>query len=374
MRQAAKSFFVKGVLPVVLGAFVLLVFFVVLFMLKCSSPQSEFRPLPGAPKDEKEISGSIAGYARPAENTYLTYPEWYIVYSYQERADFLERNLPSQFPHFASIAQYWRGYCCALGITRSRYPFNVGNHVMLFVIGTSFSVEYAIRGAYESTVGELSEWTSSYESVAEDEYAYRVAKQYAEFVHVRPFYEFSFATRLKGLWKETDWWGPHPARKWERKAILSLDYGLQAAYCWLIEKATHATYGFESAGTYAWIENAPEEVLTENPRIRNVKEVGPQSYIVVIPRYHEFTDTVSKLARLNVHFVNIAGNHEILLTAIAPQAWTFDLKDAELLFSTSILTQPNLKRIALRSPVRSLHTVLGDLEERGIRIEHVYDF
>jgi hypothetical protein len=36
--------------------------------------------------------------------------------------------------------------------------------------------------------------------------------------------------------------------------------------------------------------------------------------------------------------------------------------------------KPLRKRVALRSPVSSLHTVLTGLAERGIKVEHVYDY
>ncbi len=84
---------------------------------------------------------------------------------------------------------------------------------MLAVIGSSFSFEYAIKGAYEKTMGRLTEWLSSHEPVEEDRYASLVAKEYADFVHIRPFYEFSFWKRFKGLWTQTSLWGPHAARK-----------------------------------------------------------------------------------------------------------------------------------------------------------------
>jgi len=41
---------------------------------------------------------------------------------------------------------------------------------------------------------------------------------------------------LKEFWKETPLWGKHPIRKWERKFILSIDYGLEALYAWVLEK------------------------------------------------------------------------------------------------------------------------------------------
>jgi len=139
-----------------------------------------------------------------------------------------------------------------------------------FVLGGSFALEYAIRGAYEQTIGRLSEWTSSHELVEEDAYAARVAREYADFVYVRPFYEFHFAHALKQLWKETPLWGKHPIRKWERKFILSVDYGFEAIYAGILQVASHLTYGVESADTHTRIENAPETLFQEFPRVRKV--------------------------------------------------------------------------------------------------------
>jgi len=69
--------------------------------------------------------------------------------------------------------------------------------------------------------------------------------------------------------------GKHPIRKWERKLILSVDYGLEAIYAGVLQEASHLTYGVESADTYTWIENAPEAVFRECPRIKKAKELAP---------------------------------------------------------------------------------------------------
>jgi hypothetical protein len=44
----------------------------------------------------------------------------------------------------------------------------------------------------------------------------------------------------------------------------------------------------------------------ENSRIRKVKDAGPGSYIVIIPRYQEFTTVAEWLAGRDIHFVEIA--------------------------------------------------------------------
>ena len=81
----------------------------------------------------------IAGYARAEDASFLEYAEWYIVWSYREKAAVQQARLPFAFQYFGAIGQYWSGYCCSYEVVRGRYPFNLGDHLMLVVIGTSFT-------------------------------------------------------------------------------------------------------------------------------------------------------------------------------------------------------------------------------------------
>ncbi len=341
--------------------------------LRCRGTPARPESPPRSP-ERSPLTGDLPEYARPEEDTYLSYPEWYIVWSYLEKAAFQATHLPSGFPYFNAIGQYWSGYCAVNRLVQGRYPFDVGDHVMLVVIGTSFTVEYAIKAAYENTVGRVSEWLSSHEAVEEDTYASRVAQQYADFVLVRPFYEFSFFKHFTGLWRETHLWGPHVVRKWERKLFLSVDYVVEAFYCALIQLATHLTYGVAGSDTYAWIENAGDSVFAANPHVRRVKAVGRDAYLVIIPRYQEFTPTAMRLAQRGVRFAEVAGNREIMVSALAPRSFTYDLDQGKALFSADVLTQPQRKRLVLEAPVRSLHTLLAALLKRGLEVEHIYDY
>lgn len=354
--------------------FLLFVVLGVVFVARCRTGGGPLKQASAAALERRKATADIKDYARPEVDTYLSYPEWYIVWSYQEKADYQETHLPTRYPFFGNIRQYWSGYCCVFGFTRGRYAPDWGAHVMLAVIGSSFSAEYAIKGIYEGTVGRFTEWLSGHETVEEDRYAYRVAREYADFVHIRPFYEFSFWKRFKGLWSQTRLWGPHPVRQWERKVFLSVDYSFEAFYCWLIEQMTHASYGYEPSDTYAWIENATEEIFGGGSHIRKVKQVGPGAFVVIIPRYQEFTTIASELAHRGVRFVEIAGNDEVLLSAIAPRGWSYDVGEGEVLFTADILTRPDARRVVLRVPVAALSNVLNGLAERKVRLEHVYDF
>ncbi len=326
------------------------------------------------PGERKVATSEIKNYGRPEDDTFLSYPEWYIVWSYQEKADFQQHHLPSSFPYFGAVRQYWGSYCCISRLIRDKYPFNSGEQVMLVVIGSSFSAEFILKGAYEKTIGRFSEWTSRNNPTEEDQFANQVARAYADFVHVRPFYEFHFARQVNGLWSGTHLWGPHPVRKWERKVFLTADYTIEAFYCWLIEKMTHLTYGSEPSDTYAWIDNASPALLAGMSRVKPVRQVGPKSYIVDLQRYQEFTATASDLAGQGVRFVEIAGNSQISVSALVPLAWRYGGLDAQQLFSSPLLTNPQTQRVVIRTDVTSLHTLLNTLHRSGLTVEHVYDY
>ena len=326
------------------------------------------------PAEREAATSGMKDYSRPEDDAYLAYPEWYIVWSYQEKADFQEEQLPSGFPYFGAVQQYWSSYCCISRLIRGEYPFNGGEQLMLVVIGTSFSGEYILKGIYEKTIGRLSEWTSGYQPVDEDRFAYKVARDYADFVHIRPFYEFHFARYVKGLWTSTPLWDVHPIRKWERKLFLTLDYAVESVYCSLIEIATHFTYGHEPSETYTWADNVNAAVLQQVLHVRVVKQAGPQAFIVSIPRYQEFTSVATTFADGGVQFVEIAGNSQITLSVLVPQSWRpRDLQATEL-FSSPILTHMEQKRVVIGCDVSSLQAVLVSLRAGGVSVEHIYDY
>ncbi len=99
-----------------------------------------------------------ADQCRPEEQTFLTIPEWFLVFSPKEYAEDVQRRPPSSFPFFDHIVQFWRGYRAVVRATEN-YPVNWGYHLMVVVIGVSTTVEYGMKGVYESTLGRLTEAT-----------------------------------------------------------------------------------------------------------------------------------------------------------------------------------------------------------------------
>ena len=361
----------------VLGCIVVLgVAAAIVFTFHCRRSQLAFSPTPEALRHPNQAAG-ITHYSRPEVDTFYTYPEWYIVWSYQSKADYQRNHLPSGYSYFGDIGQFWQAYCCVYAATRGRYPFPAGDHIMLAVIGSSFSAEYTLKGLYEETLGRLSEWTSHHQSVAEDDYAAEVAENYATFVHIRPFYEFSFAHALRGLWSNTPFRTTHLVRTLERRAWLTLDYSVEAVYCELIELATHATYGFEDTTTVAWVEfPASDNALNSSsiPSVKILRDVGDEQAMLEIPRYQEFTSTALGLIHAGVHFRQIASNNLIVVSAIAPSGWMASIPNVQLLLAQPLLTDRGYSRVVLLCLVPELHNTLPMLEHQGLKIEHLYDY
>ena len=320
---------------------------------------------------------AAAGYpdaVRAPDQSYLTLPEWYIVYSSEEYAAFIQTQPPSQFPYFAAIGQYWRSYRDVCGVTRGRYPFNTLYHFTLFVIGPSFTVENAVRGLYETTIGRVAEWTSGGEPTAEELLARSVALDYGNFLHTIPWFEYPFADRLHELWTTTGMWGPNPIRKWERKWALSLEYGVKALYGYLIRGGAGVTYAPEKLEILAVVKGVSDEMAARDDDLRIVQSLDEERVLIALPRYEPFTQLVPVLVAEGVRFVEIAGNDMIMLTALAPHDWAYDLPAGELLFAMPILTEPGQQRVAINAPVASLHLILAGLAERGVTLEHLYDY
>jgi hypothetical protein len=335
--------------------------------LHCFSVKTQ--PITRSPEVVR-ATADVKGYVRDESSSFLALPEWYIVYATEEYVGFVRARPPSRFPYFTAIQQYWRYYREACGATRRVYPFDIGTHAMLSVVGVGFTIENAIKGVYENTVGRITELVGLYYT-DEDAFARKTAREYAEFMHSRPWYEFPFWSRLEALWVETPWWGTGAVRKWERRLVLSAEYATKAAYGLLMRWSAGGGSAPADSAIHAWLDDAPDRIFADS-RIRKIKTVTARSHVVALPRHDAFTQIVVGLARQGVRFRELAGNDEILVTAIAPDAWDSRLVAGTLLFSEPLLTNPAAKRFAVRAPVTSLHAILADLTSRGATVERLY--
>jgi hypothetical protein len=310
-------------------------------------------------------------YRRAPEQTFLTFPEWYLVHSPAEYAAYLQdAPHPSRFPLFHHIAQFWQGYAAVTGETRD-HPFNGGYHLMVSVIGTSTTVEYGLKGLYERTVGRLAEATRSGDHLTpEEKLAARAAQDYVDFIRVDPWYLFDFKTRLVQLW-QLPLGGPDTIRRMERRFLLTSEYLVKEGYARLIKLATRSIYDAPKPVTAIVLDKAGQADAA-HPEFKVVADAGA-GQLATIPRYEAFTTYSRWLAAQGFNFREIAGNRgDIVVSLRVP----LDFKPAtgtRLLFSQPILTRANEQRVVLAMPVAALADQVRR-ETGTVRLEHIYDF
>jgi hypothetical protein len=320
-------------------------------------------------------SKPIAGpeHVRGVEQTLLTYPEWFLVFSPHEYGEFITHNEPSRFPYYGHIGQFWQSYQAVFDETQRRgLDLNPGYHLMIMVIGCSTTVEYAIKSAYELLVGRLAASTAA-TVTPEDSYSATVAQDYVRFIRVSPWYEYDFAKALTGLWHDTPSTGPDLLRKWERRFALTTEYAVKLGYAKLIKLGTQSIYDAPKAVTAVVAQPVPKADAAL-PDLKQVMALAGDAALVTVPRYEAFTVYSQALAEQGVNFSEIAGNDSfILVSLLAPDSWRADSLPPPLL-AQPILTRQGTQRLLLTVPVNALAQSLRQWKANNLQVEHVFDY
>ncbi len=325
------------------------------------------------------LAAGLAGAAEPVaprehrrteDQTFLTYPEWFLVHSPAEYAEFVRENDPGAFPFIGHVRQFWSSYASVYRVTKESYPFNGEYHTMIMVIGVSTTVEYKLRSAYEVVLGRMTEFTRTGGRTPEDDYAARIAQDYVDFIRVQPWYEYDFMAKLRGLWTQVPALGPDMLRKWERRYALTTEWLIKAGYGWLIMKATKASFEQPVPVTAVLVDRLPD-VAGKLPDLKVLERRPAGAVLVTVPRYFAFRQYAGELAARGAKFLEIAGNRGVILvTVLAPASW----QSGAVLFEQPILTRPGTKRVALIVPVPLLHETLAAAARGEFEVEHVYDY
>jgi hypothetical protein len=309
-----------------------------------------------------------AAWRRDETRTWLTYPEWHIVYSAEDFGRFLQNNPPSHYHYLSDIRGFWSSYCAMNQAAAGRSGADA--RVMLYTIGLSYSAELLIKAFYENTLGRISEWIGGWHS-ADDRYAARVQQIYGGFMHETPWYEFPFGRAFSVLWRVEE--PKEKFRHWERRLALSGEYGVKSGYAKLIGWASGASLGRDERTLRFAVKADPAALTKVDPRLKPVGTLPGGEVVVEAPRYAQFTDLLLKLSRAPVQLVEIGGNDDIFLTILLPPR-----KDipgpATHLITTTLDDPPGWRRLGLSTKVADLLDVIRETQRSGGRVEHVYDY
>jgi hypothetical protein len=328
---------------------------------------------------ESKLGITDANYHRDLANTYFTFPEWYIVYSFEDFGRFLDTKSESAFPYLSQIEGFWRGFCAA-NLIAGGFPGSVAQTKFnLYVIGISFSFEYAVKGLYENTIGRLTEWLRGPTPTIEDGYARAELQDYGHFLHEVPWYRYPFGDALIGLWSAAPLVGASPARNIERHLSLSAEYGVKQGYAALITLGLAATSDPAPLRIMFVVRGDARAMLAREPNVRLVRTLGDGLTLLEAPRYERFTQlllrlTEDRLAADRVEIVEIAGNQRILVSVIAPESASPAIPGAAKLFSLPIDAKPGFRRVGYDADVTLLTSIVSAFREAGIEVEHFYDY
>lgn len=315
-----------------------------------------------------------SNYVRDEAQTFLTVPEWYLVFNPVEYAEYLDAgNNPSTFPFFASIDEYWTQYDRVTAITRlSKYPRNSEYLTMLQVIGVSTTIEYLMKGSYEGTIGRLFRWSAEDEDTPEDELIAQAQRAYSNLIFDKPWYEFDFSHWVEELWRDTPFFGEHFLRKLERRLFFTAEFGIKQVYANIIGYASRTAYGVNHDRIYMTV-TAPEDRAPLPDGVQVHAENGGQQIISTL-RWGPFTEALPRLASAGYIFTDISGNRRIALSLVGPSDEECEFKGAVKLFESRFVSDQRRVRHVLMAEVSQLSNILKEIPGTRMQLEHVYDY
>jgi hypothetical protein len=242
---------------------------------------------------------------------------------------------------------------------------------MLNVIGVSITLEYTAKMLYENTVGRFFSWFSNGTPSDEEKTIIAAQRAYSDFIYDKAWYEFKFMPWVKNVWRvsnnaESNWF-----RKMERTLFFTLEFTFKASYAKLIEWAAQASYEEPVTDIYLLITAA--DTLQTSPDLKVIHEQNGKK-IISITRWGIFTKKILEIADKNIDIVEIGGNDEIVISALADKNQTNIFTSDQLLYTSNVVSNKDRERRVYLLPVSRLLPFVKQAKEKGVEIEHIFDY
>jgi hypothetical protein len=254
-----------------------------------------------------------AAFQRKEANTYLTYPEWHIVYAYDGLAQALKTGDEHAFDYLSSVAGFWRSTCALMRVADEHGGADGETRTMIHTIGVSFTAEMAAKAAYEETFGRLAAWLRGSGKTPQDKVVAAMAVDYAAFLRQTPWYQYDFKRESQKLWDApVDGW----LRGWERRLAIGTEFTAKRAYASVIGGAVAATGAAQVVirSVVTGIDRATLERISGVTIIR----ADRSGVEIETPRYDLFTRILADIAKRGGTIREIAGNDDIMVTLTVP--------------------------------------------------------
>ncbi|MGI9368714.1 MAG: hypothetical protein ACR2O2_07720 [Ruegeria sp.] len=303
-----------------------------------------------------------AAHHRPETRTLMTYPEWHIVHAYEDYAQVISQNDPHDYGYLSSIGGFWSSLCSLTRTSSAHGEIDGGTKQMVYVIGASFTAELMLKAAYEETVGRVFAALRGQERAPLDNLSAGQAAAYAEFLQQVPWYKWRFREDTDDLRANaTD-----ALRDKERRAALGLEYRAKAAYADVIAQAV-AQVGQDELTLRMVVTDTDRTGLASYDEVRVISD-HPEGIEIETPRYRVLTHLMQQMAADGLNFVEIAGNDDILFTALSN-----DLSVPGAIHSSQRQGFGDYRHLIVVK-VEYLAASLRGLDAAGLTLEHVHDY
>lgn len=294
---------------------------------------------------------------RPEARTLMTYPEWHIVHAYDDYAQVIGQGDPHDYGYLRAIGGFWSSLCALSEQAGAHGGVDGGTKQMVYVIGVSFTAELAFKAAYEETLGRVTTWVRGGARALSDDLSAQQAANYAAFLQQVPWYKWGFSQDAEAL-RALE---PQGLRDRERRFALGLEYSAKAAYAGVITQAV------EGVGADAL---TLRMVARDVPPLEGISlvETRPEGDILETPRYRALTHLLVEMAHGGATFVEIAGNDDIMFTALSDTP-----TEPGALHSFARQGYGDHRHLMLVK-VTDLAETLRGLPARGLRLEHIHDY
>ena len=308
-----------------------------------------------------------AAFRRPEANTYLTYPEWHIVYAYDGLAETLKTGDEYGFAYFDSVKGFWSSTCQLMKIADRHGGADQATRTMIYTIGGSFTLEMGLKAAYEDTVGRLFATIRGPEKTPQDEEALKMAVDYSAFLRQTPWYKYDFDKANQALWAApiTD-----PVRGWERRLALGSEWKAKTFYASAIGAAVAAT-GEAKLEIRSVIYGVPADTLKTMPNVKVISE-SADGVLIETPRYDIFTHVLAEITAKGGMVREIAGNKEIMVSLTIPPG--SDYKGPGEVITRMPRDGFQTERLLVSLEVSELEPLFKTYPIGDPGLEHVFDY
>ena len=252
-----------------------------------------------------------AAWHRAESRSFMTYPEWHIVHAYDDYAVVIRDGDPHEFGYVRAVRGFWGSLCALTEVSAQHGGFDWETKQTIYTIGVSFTLELALKAAYEETVGRAFTWMRGVARAPLDDLSAQQATEYAKFLQQVPWYRWDFDRDRAALIAANS----GVLRDRERRFALGVEYGVKSAYAGVIAAAV-AGIGADELRLRMVLTGVDAAVLDAIPEVAVIEDRG-DSLIVETPRYRELTVLLQEFAAIGAEFVEMAGNDDIMLTAIS---------------------------------------------------------